>query len=199
MRIGLIGGTFDPPHVAHMVVAEAAFRQLGLQQVWFVPAGVPWQKEGTPVTAARHRWGMTIATTSDIPYLRADDREITRSGSSYTIDTLTDLAGMIPTLILGADAAARIRSWHRAEEVLERARIAVAPRPGTARQAVEEAVGRPVRWLDSPPLAISGTRLRRRAAAGHSLRFLVREPVWRYIVAHDLYLASRATHRIDRQ
>ena len=191
MRIGLIGGTFDPPHVAHMVVAEAAFRQLDLDRVRFLPAGVPWQKAGTPVTAARHRWGMTVATTSGIPYLQADDREIARSGSSYTIDTLTDLEGTIPTLILGADAASRIRSWHRAEDVLERARIAVAPRPGTARSAVEDAVGGPVEWLDVPSLAISGTELRRRAAAGHSLRFLVREPVQEYIVTHRLYVKSR--------
>ena len=187
MRIGLVGGTFDPPHVAHMVVAEAAFRQLDLDQVRFLPAGVPWQKAGSPVTTARHRWGMTVATTSGIPYLRADDCEIARSGSSYTIDTLTDLEGIIPTLILGADAAARIRSWHRAEDVLELARIAVAPRPGTTRDAVEGAVRRPVEWLDIPYLAISGTDLRRRAAAGQSLRFLVREPVREYIGAHGLY------------
>lgn len=192
MRIGLIGGTFDPPHVAHMVVAEAAFGQLDLDQVRFLPAGAPWQKAGTPVTAARHRWGMTVATTSGISYLQADGREMARSGPSYTIDTLTDLEGTIPTLILGADTAARIRTWHRPEEVLERARIAVAPRPGTTRSAVEDAVGGPVEWLDIPPLAISGTELRRRAAAGHSLRFLVREPVREYIAAHGLYVASRA-------
>lgn len=192
MRTGLIGGTFDPPHVAHMVVAESAFRQLELDQVRFLPAGLPWQKEGTAVSAARHRWAMTLATTSDIPYLVADDTEVARSGSSYTIDTLTDLVDVIPTLILGADAAARIRSWHRADEVLEQARIAVAPRPGTSRCAVEEAVGRTVEWLEVPPLAISGTDLRRRAAAGHSLRFLVREQVREYIIAHNLYTTSRS-------
>ncbi|MDE0171581.1 MAG: nicotinate-nucleotide adenylyltransferase [bacterium] len=199
MRIGLLGGTFDPPHVAHMVVAEAAFRQLELDHVTFLPAGIPWQKAGTPVTAARHRWGMTLATTSDIPYLEADNSEIARSGYSYTIDTLIELEGVIPTLILGADAAARIRSWHRSEEVLERARIAVAPRTGTARTAVEEAVGGSLDWLEIPALAISGTELRRRAAAGHSLRFLVREPVRSYILAHRLYMPSRASQRIDRQ
>lgn len=189
MRIGLIGGTFDPPHVAHMVVAEAAFHQLDLHEVRFLPAGSPWQKEGTAVTAARHRWAMTVATTSDIPYLQADDTEIARPGSSYTIDTLTDLVDVTPTLILGADAAARVRSWHRAEEVLEQARIAVAPRPGTSRGAVEEAVGWPVEWLEVPSLAISGTDLRRRAAAGLSLRFLVRDQVREYIAAHNLYVA----------
>ena len=187
MRVGIIGGTFDPPHVAHMAVAEAAFRQLKLDTVKFIPAGVPWQKTGIPVTPARHRWAMTLATTSGIPYLVADDREVVRSGSTYTIDTLAELADHAPTLILGADAAARLPSWRRADDVLELARIAVAPRFGTSRSLVEEAIGREVAWLDVPVLDISGTELRRRAEAGHSLRFLVREQVREYIDLHCLY------------
>lgn len=174
-----------------MVVAEAAFRQLDLDAVRFVPAGVPWQKIGSAVTSARHRWGMTVAAISDIPYLDADDREILRSGPTYTIDTLADLADNTPTLILGADAAARLPSWHRADEVLRRARIAVAPRPGTTRDFVEEAVGRGVEWLEMPLLDISGTELRRRAAAGLSLRFLVRDQVREYIDLHSLYGGQR--------
>ena len=187
MRIGLIGGTFDPPHMGHMVVAEAAFRQLGLDEVRLVTAGEPWQKTGTSVTASQHRWAMTVATTSGVSYLHADDREIRRIGPTYTIDTLLGLEDRSPTLILGADAASRIRSWRRAEEVLEIARIVVAPRPGVSPASVEEAVGRPIEWLDMPPLAISATELRRRAAAGQSLRFLVREPVRDYILRHGLY------------
>ena len=162
-------------------------QQLDLDVVRLVPAGEPWQKIGTAVTQARHRWGMTLAAISDIPYLDADDREIQRCGLTYTIDTLTGLGGDTPTLILGADAAARLRSWYRADEVLELARIAVAPRPGTTRDSVEKAVGRGVEWLDVPSLDISGTELRRRAAAGHSLRFLVREQVREYIERHGLY------------
>ena len=187
VRIGIIGGTFDPPHIAHMIVAEAAFRQLGLDTVWFVPAGSPWQKSGKRVTAVRHRWAMTVATTSDVPYFVADDREIRRSGSTYTIDTLASIANATPFLILGADAAARLPSWHRAGEVVEQARIAVAPRPGTERDTVERAVRGHVLWLDMPPLDLSGTELRRLAAEGRSLRFLVREPVRRYINLHGLY------------
>ncbi len=187
VSVGIVGGTFDPPHIAHMVLAEAAFRQLDLDSVRFIPAGAPWQKLGTSVTPARHRWGMTVATTSGIPYFRADDREVVRAGLTYTIDTLSSLATGTPVLILGADAAARLPSWHRAEEVLRRARIAVAPRPGTTRETVERAVAREVEWLDIPPLEISGTELRRRAVAGHSLRFLVREEVRRYIDNHSVY------------
>ena len=204
MRIGIIGGTFDPPHMAHMVVAEAAYRQLGLDVVRFMPAGAPWQKTGSAVTPARHRLGMTEAAVSDIPYMEADDREVVRPGYTYTIDTLEELAeegraedGRAggdgadgpPTLILGADAASRLRSWRRADEILAGARIAVAPRPGTSKESVEEAVGGrvAVAWLDVPILDISGTELRRRAAAGYSLRFLVPPPVLEYIDRFGLY------------
>lgn len=187
VRIGIIGGTFDPPHIAHMAVAEAALRQLDLHRVWFVPAGIPWQKVGRSVTPARHRWAMTLAATSDVPYFEADDREIRRSGKTYTIDTLAAMEADSPFLILGADAAARLPSWHRADEVLQRARLAVAPRPGTARHSVELAVKREVEWLDVPHMDLSGTGLRRRMAEGHGIRFLVRESVREYIEIRGLY------------
>ena len=187
MRIGILGGTFDPPHIAHMVVAEAAFRQLGLDQVWFVPAGFPWQKSGRRITPARRRWEMTVASTADVPYFEADDREIRRSGPTFTIDTLAGMVADDPFLILGADTAARLPSWRRAAEVVDRARIVVAPRPGTERASVEQAVGGPIEWLDIPRLGLSGTELRRLVGEGHSLRFLVREQVRHYIDLHGLY------------
>lgn len=187
MRIGLLGGTFDPPHIAHLAVAEAAFRQLGLDAVWLVPAGSPWQKEGSVVTPAEHRWGMTVAAVEGIPYLSGDDREVVRPGPTYTIDTVRSLAGHDVTLILGADAASRIASWHRSAVLQEMAGIAVAPRPGADAGSVEAAVTARMTWVDVPPLEISGTDLRRRAAAGQSLRFLVPEGVWYYIETHGLY------------
>ena len=130
---------------------------------------------------------MTQAAVSGIPYLEADDREISRPGPSYTIDTIEELEHHDLTLILGADAAARLPTWRRSDEVMRRARIAVAPRPGATRAAVEDVLGRDVSWLDLPPLDISATDLRRRAAAGRSLRFLVPAPVHDYIVRHGLY------------
>ena len=187
MRIGLLGGTFDPPHIAHLAVAEAAFRQLDLDEVRLVPAGTPWQKQGSAVTSARHRWRMTAAAAEPIPYLAGDDREVMRPGPTYTIDTLSELVDHEVTLILGADAASGIRSWHRSAEVLRMARIAVAPRPGTDPDRVEQAVAGSLRWLDVPQLDLSATELRGRAAAGNSLRFLVPEGVWRYIECHRLY------------
>ena len=88
VRRGILGGTFDPPHLAHLVAAEAAFQQLDLDVVTFMPAGAPWQKAGRSVSDAGHRWQMTLAATDDVDYIVADDREVTRDGWTYTIETL---------------------------------------------------------------------------------------------------------------
>lgn len=186
VRRGILGGTFDPPHLAHLVAGEAAYRQLDLEVVSFIPAGAPWQKAGGEVTDALHRWEMTRLAVEGIDYLVADDREIVRRGPTYTIDTLGEFPEDELVLILGADAAANLASWHRAEEVLRRALIAVMPRPGTDREAVEVDGARMV-WLDAPELDISGTALRERRAAGRSIRFLVPEAVHSYIERHHLY------------
>ncbi len=185
---GILGGTFDPPHVAHLMAGEAAYRDLGLDVVTFLPAGAPWQKAERPVSAPEHRWEMTVRAVAGVDYFAADDREVRRPGWTYTVDTLASFpADEQLTLILGADAAAGLRSWERHGEIVDRAQVAVMERPGTDRRAVEDAVGARVVWLDAPRVAISGTMLRARAAAGGSVRFLVREAVWEYIVTHDLY------------
>jgi nicotinate-nucleotide adenylyltransferase len=184
----LLGGTFDPPHIAHLVAGETAYRQLGGDLVTFVPAGAPWQKAGRDVSDAGDRWAMTQLATVDVDYFEADDREVRRDGWTYTIETLEGFAdGDELILVLGADAAAGLPTWHRGGEVLERARIAVAPRPGTDRLAVEEAVGSSLMWLDMPLLELSGTEIRARAAAGGSIRFLVPERVWGYANERRLY------------
>jgi nicotinate-nucleotide adenylyltransferase len=187
VRRGILGGTFDPPHLAHLVAAEAAYRDLALDVVSFVPAGAPWQKAGRPVTAATHRWEMSLLAIEGIDYLAADDREVRRDGWTYTIDTLESFPDRDDlVLILGADAAAGLPTWHRAADVLDRAEVAVLPRPGVEREAVEQSVGR-VRWLDTPLLPLSGTLLRSMRREGRSIRFLVREAVYAYIDEHGLY------------
>jgi len=192
VRRGILGGTFDPPHLAHLVAAEAAFQQLDLDVVTFMPAGAPWQKAGRSVSDAGHRWQMTLAATDDVDYIVADDREVTRDGWTYTIETLEGFGAEEDlVLILGADAAAGLPTWHRSDEVLARVRLAVMPRPGVDREAVEAVAGR-VAWLDTPMLQISGTELRHMRRRGRSIRFLVREPVYRYIVEHALYVPDDA-------
>jgi len=189
---GILGGTFDPPHVAHLVAAEAVYRRLGLTSVTFLPAGAPWQKAGRAVSPAADRWAMTCLAVADVPYFLADDREVRRDGWTYTADTLVELGDEEElVLVLGADAARGLRTWHRAEVVLERATIAVVPRPGISRGEVEAAVGSDLVWVEAPTLDVSGTSLRAMVREGRSIRFLVPDAVWRYVVERGLYRRDR--------
>lgn len=183
----LLGGTFDPPHLAHLVAGEAAYRSLDVDVVTFLPAGAPWQKADDNVTSADHRWEMTRLAVDGVDYFEADDREVHRDGWTYTIDTVRSYpASDDITLVLGSDAAVGLPSWNEADELIDRVVIAVAERPGTDRTAVESALGAVV-WLDMPLMPVSGTRLRQRAAEGRSIRFMVREAVWDYLSEHRLY------------
>lgn len=189
MQIGILGGTFDPPHMAHLHTAEVAYRQLGLDRVLFMPAGSPWQKSGREVSEPSHRWEMTRLAVAGIDYFHADDREVHRSGWTYTADTLATFpADAELFLILGADAAAGLGTWHRVEEVVARARLVVAPRPGTdLALAGAEAI-----LLDTAPIDLSGTLIRSRVAIGRSIRFLVPDAVWNYVVDQGLYRQTAA-------
>ncbi len=170
------------------MAGEAAYRQLGLDLVTLIPAGAPWQKAGRDVSAPEHRWAMTERSVQGVDYFVADDRELRRDGWTYTVDTLETFDPQEDlVLILGADAASRLPTWHRAEDVVRRATLAVIPRPGTTQEAVEAVLPGGFEWLDTPEIGISGTMLRLRARAGGSIRFLVRESVWRYIQDHHVY------------
>ena len=185
---GILGGTFDPPHVAHLVAAEAAYRQCDLEVVTFIPAGAPWQKASADVSDATHRWEMTNLAIEGVDYFEADDREVRRDGWTYTVDTLETFDETEEILlVLGADAALGMPTWHRHEEVLARATIAVVPRPGVVRSEVDEVLGRSVVWLDMPALDVSGTMLRDRVRNGKCIRFLVGDPVWAYVREEGLY------------
>ncbi len=172
-----------------MFAGEAAYRDLGLDIVTYVPNGHPWQKAGRCVSPAHQRWEMTKLAVEDVPYFEASDVEVNRPGWTYTIDTLE----MFPsddeiTLILGADAARGLPSWQRAEAVRKRVRVAIVPRPGDPRSDVDSLIeGWNYVWLDTPDVYLSGTMLRKRGRDGRSLRFLVREKVWAYIREHEVY------------
>lgn len=187
MRRGIFGGTFDPIHIAHLSAAEVAYHALALDVVTFLPAGAPWQKSDREVAPAEHRLAMTQLAVAGVDYFEVDDREVRRPGPTYTIDTLDEMPDDDITLILGADSAAAISSWHRSSEVLDRVDLAVVPRPGTRMDEVTTVSDR-VTWISMPDLEISGVRLRSMVAAGLSIRFLVPDPVWRYIGEHHLYV-----------
>ncbi len=183
---GILGGTFDPPHFGHLAIAHAAYEQLGLDTVLLMVAGEPWQKADDAPTSAEHRFAMTSIAASEADHLVADDREIRRTGPTYTIDTVESMEGP-PVLILGADAAAGIPTWHRGSELIEKATFAVVPRPGIAAATVEDALGDRLRWLDLPLIDLSSTAIREHVARGHSARYLVPEGVSSYIEVNGLY------------
>lgn len=187
--IGILGGTFDPPHMAHLFAGQAGYEELHLNVVHFVPAGAPWQKADRRVSDAEHRLEMTRLACEGVSHFHVDDREVRRDGWTYTADTLASYDPDIRlTLILGSDTAIGLDTWERTEEVRQRARIAVMPRPGVDREAVEAAAGGgDLVWLDTPQIYLSGTLLRQRVARGQSIRFLVPDAVEAYIRRHGLY------------
>ncbi|MEX2324127.1 MAG: nicotinate-nucleotide adenylyltransferase [Nitriliruptoraceae bacterium] len=193
-RIGILGGTFDPPHLGHLVIAETARVALDLDHVRLMVAGNPWMK--TPGSPAQRRWQMVQRALEGADGLVADDRELHRDGATYTIDTLIDLDGDYPDaqwfFIVGSDLVDQINQWHRANEVLQRVTLVVVGRPGgdaTGRRHLSD-----VRRIDLPvpPIGISSTELRDRYQHGESTRYLVPLAVDTYIRTHGLYGAAHA-------
>lgn len=189
-RIGLLGGTFDPPHLGHLVAAETARDLLGLDQVRWLVAGRPWMKgEETPVD---HRLAMAEAAVAGDDTMVVDDREARRDGPTYTADTLAELTREAPevrwTFLLGTDAAASLPRWHRVDEALELADWAVVTRPD-APWPDHELADR-LQRVPIPELAISSTDVRARVAAGRSIRYLVPEAVRDHIRRHRLYVPA---------
>jgi nicotinate-nucleotide adenylyltransferase len=185
-RIGLFGGTFDPPHVGHLALAEAARQRLRLDRVVFVPAGDPPHKRGRRLSPAADRLAMTRLAVRGLPGFEVSTVEIRRRGPSFTVDTLRRLAARHPGarlfLLLGADSLGEFRTWRDPDGIRRLATLAVAARPGHRLR-----LPRGVRRIDSPPLDVSSSALRARARAGRPLRVLVPEPVARYIERHRLY------------
>ena len=198
MRLGVLGGTFDPPHVGHLLLAEEARTRLQLERVLFVPAGDPWRKAGQDVTPVEHRLAMVRLLLGSDPYFEVSTLEVERQGPSYTVDTLGALHQQYgPELelyfILGEDALDDLPNWKEPARLVSLARLAVAPRPperGRARVGLEAAVpglSRRVVPLPMPTIDISSTALREWARAGLSLRYLVPLSVEEYIRRHGLY------------
>jgi nicotinate-nucleotide adenylyltransferase len=200
-RIGLFGGTFDPPHLGHLVVAEWARARLRLDRVVFVPAGTPPHKRGRRLTDAALRLAMTRLAVRGNPAFVVSAFEARRAGPSFTVDTLRHFRIRQPGarfyLLMGADSLADFPTWHEPGEIARLATLVVAARPGPAQPAQGAAAhGRPlvparvrgrVVLLDNPLVAISSSALRARARAGRTLRYLAPDAVAAYVARHGLY------------
>lgn len=188
--MGILGGTFDPPHIGHVRAAVRARHALGLDAVLLVPAGDPWQKrEGRAITPGPVREAMTRAAAEGIAGLDVADLELRRPGPSYTVDTVATLrtaeSDVRITVILGSDAAALLPTWERPEELLAQVRIAVVPRPGAPVPAALP--GAEVETVAVEQLDVSSSRLRADVAAGRPIDVLVAPGVARLIEQHQLY------------
>lgn len=196
-RIGILGGTFDPPHIGHLWLATLAADTLGLDRILFLPAASPPHKRGQPMSHAADRVAMTRLAIDPDPAFSLSLVEMQRPGPSYTVDTLTQLRAENPdasfTLLMAADTLAGIDAWREPDQVLALAEWAVAPRPGSTlpeRAVLAErfgsAAGR-IHLLDGPALDVSSTAIRARVAAGRTIRYLVAPAVEDHIRERGLY------------
>lgn len=195
-RIGMLGGTFDPPHHAHLALAEAARETLDLDRVVFVPAGDPWRKRAREITPAAARVEMVRAAVQDLPWAMVSTIEVDRDGPSYTAETLKALVGPGEAwwFILGADALADMPYWAEPQRILACARLAVARRPdsegpllsGEVRRAMPGIEDR-IDFVVMPQLDVSATEIRRRVASGESTDDLLPHPVREIMDRRGLY------------
>lgn len=190
-RVGIMGGTFDPIHLGHLVTAEQARADLCCDEVVFIPAGRPWQKD-RQVASAEHRYLMTVLATAANPAFTVSRIEIDEDRPTYTVETLRRLRQVLPGdrlfFVTGADAILNILTWKDAEECLELADFVAATRPGHDLGPLEEhGLRTRVALLDVPALAISSTDIRERFRTGRPVRYLIPREVEEYARKHGLY------------
>ncbi len=193
IHVGLMGGTFDPIHVGHLIAAEAAREACGLDAVWFIPSAVTPLKDGSPQASSEQRLEMVQCAVGSQPNCRAMDIELARGGVSYTIDTVSELQARNPgctfSYIIGADRINDLTAWHRIEELASRVSFIGLARPGhdVVPSQLPPYIREKLRIASMPQLDISSTDIRRRRAEGRSIRYLVPDEVYHYIVRNDLY------------
>lgn len=189
MSVGVFGGSFDPPHTGHFIVAQEARVRLGLDRVLLVPASIPPHKRDRDLTAPDVRLEMLRAATAGDPGFEVSEIELRRSGPSYTVDTLRELGdagtGERPHLLMGADQFREFHTWRGQEEILRLAEVVVLSRGGLEVEGPAASV--PHRKLDVPEIEISATGIRDRVREGLPIRYLVPAAVERIIAARSLY------------
>jgi nicotinate-nucleotide adenylyltransferase len=192
-RIGLLGGSFDPPHLAHLSLARTALQTLDLDELWWLPAGQPWQKAGRALEAGVHRSAMVRLLIQGEPRFRLDERELRRTGPTYTVDTVRECRAAHPEadffLILGQDQYGRLDTWRDWPALLQDVTLAVAGRAGEAPAAPAALAGHPHRLevLPLPDIPVSSSALREALARGDEVSLMVGEAVAGYIARHHLY------------
>lgn len=202
-RLGVLGGTFDPPHVGHLWLAALAADALELDRVLFMPAAQPPHKRPGLAGSADHRLELTRTAIADDPLFAITDLELQRPGPSFTVDSITELQAQHPgttlMLLMAADTLAQIDTWRQPERLLELVEWGVGPRPGSvlpdpARLAASFGAGASrIHLLEGPALDVSSSRIRQRVAAGRTIRYLVPRAVETLIAERGLYRSANGT------
>ena len=199
MKIGISGGTFDPVHYGHLIAAEEARQQLGLERVIFIPAGLPPHKTPVSYATGLHRYHMVCAAIITNKYFEASDIEISRPGYTYSIDTLEQLAGIYGNtvrfyFITGADVVCELLTWKEYKKIFEMCDFVAVMRPGcdytdfsSRIEKLRSLHGANVHTIESPLIGISSTAIRSMVRCGMSIKYLVPENVEKYIYEHGLY------------
>lgn len=198
MRLAIMGGTFNPIHIGHLVCAEEAASSFGFDEIVFMPAGLPPHKQVPGGATAEHRYLMTVMATADNPRFRVSRFEIEKEQPSYTVDTVRYFRQQAPEaqiyFITGADAILEILDWKDPQELLQMATLIAATRPGYPLDRFASQSGLmkdgSVRLMEIPAIGISSSEIRERVAGGRSIRYLVPDPVERFIEKERLYLAT---------
>jgi nicotinate-nucleotide adenylyltransferase len=201
MKIGVLGGTFDPVHNGHLTVAEEIRTRLDVTEILFVPAGQPWLKVDTPISAAEHRVEMVRLALTDKPYFRLSTIEVERAGPSYTVDTIAELQAQLGGeneffFILGWDNLDQLPQWREPSRLIKMCHLVAVPRVGypipdlTSLERAIPGLSQATIRLEAPLIDVSASVIRNRVARGLSIRHLVPEPVERYIKQHRLYMAG---------
>lgn len=200
IRIGIMGGVFDPIHIGHLFTAEEARIKLNLDKVIFVPCRQPTHKRNDHVTAVKHRLKMSYLATESNPFFEVSRIEIDRPGISYTIDTIKEFrkiygwnSGIF--FITGADAFLEIETWYKKDELLTICQFVAATRPGYDLSKLHENFKKVLKVMEIPALAISSTDIRHRIKNGLSIKYIVLEEVREYIFQHRLYHPKESTHK----
>ena len=198
MNIGVLGGTFDPVHKGHLIIAEEVRTRLDLVEVLFVPAGQPWLKTSHPVSPAEHRLQMLRLAIADKTHIKLSTVEIERTGHSYTVETIAELRGQLGDrdelfFILGWDSLDTLPQWREPSRLIRMCRLVAVPRSGyplpdlKAMETIIPGISQRIVMMEKPEIDISSSAIRDRVSQGLSIRELVPEPVAEYIRQHKLY------------
>ncbi|WP_073154175.1 nicotinate-nucleotide adenylyltransferase [Seinonella peptonophila] len=192
MRIGILGGTFDPIHIGHLLMAEQALQAYQLNEVWFIPAATPPHKIGRSITAAHHRLEMVRLAVLEHPQFRVNELEYHRPGPSYTVETIENLHSIYSEndffLIIGADTVIDLPNWYKIEKILQMTQVIGIHRPGVDLSKISPSVAPAIRWVEQGiEINISSSFIRKHIHNSRVLRYVVSERVYQYMKEYSLY------------